>query len=104
MRDLRARRIPFIAVNLEPLFGSIDHYARIIEAAVARREAATDIPVLLVGHSMGGLAIRAWLRQFEAHTRVHRAITIGRARIRALGWRATAPRLTARRCASTALG
>ncbi len=77
MRELRARKTPFIAVNLEPLFGSIDHYPRIIEVAVARLEAATGQAVTLVGHSMGGLAIRAWLRQFNADARVHRVITIG---------------------------
>ena len=77
MRELRARNTPFIAVNLEPLFGSIDHYPRIIEAAVARIETATGGPITLVGHSMGGLAIRAWLRQFDADARVHRVITIG---------------------------
>ena len=77
MRELRARETPYIAVNLEPLFDSIDHYPRIIEAAVARLESITGAPVVLVGHSMGGLAIRAWLRQFEADTRVLRIITIG---------------------------
>jgi pimeloyl-ACP methyl ester carboxylesterase len=77
MKELRARKTPFIAVNLEPLFGSIDHYPGIIEAAVARIEAATGGPVTLVGHSMGGLAIRAWLLQFDADDRVHRVVTIG---------------------------
>lgn len=77
MRELRARQVPFIAVNLEPVFGSIDHYPRIIEAAVARLEAATALPVVLVGHSMGGLAIRAWLARFGGDARMHRAITIG---------------------------
>lgn len=77
MRELRSRGVPHIAVNLEPLFGSIDRYPRIIEDAVARLEAATGQSVVLVGHSMGGLAIRAWLRDFDADARVHRIITIG---------------------------
>ena len=77
MRELRARSTPYVAVNLEPVFGAIDRYPKIIEAAVARLEAATGRPVVLVGHSMGGLAIRAWLRQFDADARVHRIITIG---------------------------
>jgi triacylglycerol lipase len=77
MRKLRARGTPFIAVNLEPLFGTIDDYPRIIEAAVARLESLTGAPVVLVGHSMGGLAIRAWLQRFDADARVHRIITIG---------------------------
>lgn len=77
LRELRARQVPFIAVNLEPVFGSIDHYPLIIDAAVARLEAATAMPVVLVGHSMGGLAIRAWLARFGGDARMHRAITIG---------------------------
>lgn len=76
-RDLRARGIPHIAVNLEPLFGSIDSYPAIIDAAVSRIEAATGETAVLVGHSMGGLAIRAWLREFGADARVRRVITIG---------------------------
>ena len=77
MRKLRALNLPFVAVNLEPLFGSIDAYASVIEAAVARMEAATGMPVVLVGHSMGGLAIRAWMEEFRADARVRRVITIG---------------------------
>lgn len=77
MRELRARGIPFVAINLEPVFGSIDRYAERIDAAVARIESATGMPAVLVGHSMGGVAIRAWLARFDAHARVHRAITIG---------------------------
>ena len=77
MRELRAHNTPHIAVNLEPLFDSIDRYPQIIEAAVARLESITGAPVVVVGHSMGGLAIRAWLRQFQADARVHRVITIG---------------------------
>lgn len=77
MRELRQHGVAHIAVNLEPLFGSIDHYPRIIEEAVARLEVVTGQPVVLVGHSMGGLAIRAWLRHFNSDARVHRVITIG---------------------------
>jgi pimeloyl-ACP methyl ester carboxylesterase len=77
MRDLRARGVPFIAVNLEPTFGSIDRYPEIIEAAVARVEAATGCEPLIVAHSMGGLAVRAWLARAEAGTRVHRVVTVG---------------------------
>jgi triacylglycerol lipase len=76
MRELRARGVPFVAVNLEPVFGTIDHYPRIIEDAVARVERATGRPVVLVGHSMGGVAIRAWLARFDADARVQRVLTI----------------------------
>jgi triacylglycerol esterase/lipase EstA (alpha/beta hydrolase family) len=77
MRKLRALDIPHIAVNLEPVFGSIDDYAQIIDAAVSRMQVATGQPVVLVGHSMGGLAIRGWLRRFDSDVRVRRVVTIG---------------------------
>lgn len=77
MQEMRARNIPFLAINLEPVFGSIDHYAEAIDAAVRRVEAATGMPIVLVGHSMGGIAIRAWGARFDAHARLHRVITIG---------------------------
>jgi len=66
-----------LAVDLEPLFTSIDDYAPLIERAVAALRAQTGAPqVVLVGHSMGGLAIRAWLR---THGSQHAAklITLG---------------------------
>lgn len=77
LRELRRRHVPFVAVNLEPIFGPIDDYVLAIEQAVARIERATALPVVLVGHSMGGLAIRAWLAHFDADARVRRVITIG---------------------------
>lgn len=61
MARLRRQRVPFIAVNLEPVFGSIDDYAATLEAAVDQLFGATGAPVLVVAHSMGGLAVRAWL-------------------------------------------
>jgi triacylglycerol esterase/lipase EstA (alpha/beta hydrolase family) len=74
---LRAAGVPAVAVNLEPVFGSIDDYAPCIEAAVRRLERATGRAPLLVGHSMGGLAIRAWLRAGGGEARMAGAITIG---------------------------
>jgi pimeloyl-ACP methyl ester carboxylesterase len=67
----------FVAVNLEPIFGSIDDYAPQIEAAVRVVTEATGGPPLLVCHSMGGLAARAWLKNMNAEHRVHRVVTIG---------------------------
>lgn len=75
MRRLRERGIPHVAVNLEPVFGSIDAYAPILEAAVDRLAAATGRPPVLVCHSMGGLAARAWLRRRPAAA-VARVVTI----------------------------
>ena len=75
---LRARGHAFAAVTLEPAFGSIDDYAATIDAAVRRVTEATGRPPLIVGHSMGGLAIRAWLRATpRADARVQRVVTIG---------------------------
>jgi len=48
-----------------------------IEDAVQRVTAATGRAPLLVCHSMGGLAARAWLRAHQADARVHHVITLG---------------------------
>jgi triacylglycerol lipase len=77
MTNLRARGVAYIAVNLEPVFGSIDDYVPTIEQAVRKMEAATGCAPVLVAHSMGGLVVRAWLNQYGADRRVHRVITIG---------------------------
>jgi triacylglycerol esterase/lipase EstA (alpha/beta hydrolase family) len=67
----------FVAVNLEPLFGSIDAYIPSIDEAVRQVTQATGLTPLLVCHSMGGLAARAWLREMKAESRVHHVVTIG---------------------------
>lgn len=77
---LRQAGHPVLALDMEPLFASIDNYAVVIEAAVTRLQAATGAPqVALVGHSMGGLAIRAWLRTLNTaqRGRVARILTLG---------------------------
>jgi hypothetical protein len=76
MARLRAAGVPFVAVNLEPVFGSIDAYPPTIDAAVRRIESATGLAPVIVAHSMGGLAVRAWLDVQAADSRVHRIITI----------------------------
>jgi triacylglycerol lipase len=78
MPALQRQGIAHVAVTLEPAFGSIDDYAAPIEAAVARVQAATGCAPVLVGHSMGGLAIRAWLRAAPgALQRCHHVVTLG---------------------------
>lgn len=67
----------FVALNLEPIFGSIDDYTPQIEAAVQQVTKATGLPPLLVCHSMGGLAARAWLQTMRAEARIHHVVTIG---------------------------
>lgn len=64
-------------VNLQPVFGSIDGYADLVATAVKRLRAASGAAqVVLIGHSMGGIAIRAYLRRHGADA-VARVITIG---------------------------
>ena len=68
---------PVLAMDLEPLFTSIDDYAALVERAVAELLTASGADKLaLVGHSMGGLAIRAWMRA-HGSARVSRVITLG---------------------------
>lgn len=78
MERLRAIRAPYVSVNLEPIFGSIDDYAPIIDDAVTRATALTGHAPTLICHSMGGLAARAWLAATPgAALRVQKIVTIG---------------------------
>lgn len=64
-------------LNLEPVFASIDIYGEQIHRRVEEICAATGTAqVNLVGHSMGGLAARAYLRAHGA-ARVARLVTLG---------------------------
>lgn len=74
---MRGGTQPFLAISLEPVFGDIEAYVPQVEAAVLRMTAATGQPPVLICHSMGGLAARAWLRAHAADARVHRIITLG---------------------------
>jgi pimeloyl-ACP methyl ester carboxylesterase len=63
-------------VNLEPVFGSIDAYAEVIDRAVRQlQQASNAAQVMLVCHSMGGLAARAYLRR-HGDAAVARVITL----------------------------
>ncbi len=74
---LHAQQTPVVAVNLEPVFGSIDTYLRIIDEAVLQLEQATGLPPVVVAHSMGGLVLRRWWSEQQEQGRIHHAITIG---------------------------
>ena len=80
--DAMARRLhraghPVMRLNLEPLFAPIDSYAPQIEQAVTELcRLSGAAKVALIGHSMGGLAIRAWMRAYGS-ARVERVITLG---------------------------
>lgn len=77
LQRLRAQGVPFVAVNLEPVFGSIDDYIGILEKAVQRLEQATGLAPVIVAHSMGGLALRRWWAERGDEAPVHHALTIG---------------------------
>ena len=77
LKRLQGSGHAYVALSLEPVFGSIDNYTPQIEAAVKQVTDATGLPPLLVCHSMGGLAARAWLHSLRADDRVHHIVTIG---------------------------
>ncbi len=65
------------SVTLEPAFGSIDAYADVIETALTALLVKTGKPqAVLVCHSMGGLAARAYLRA-KGDAKVRHVITLG---------------------------
>ncbi len=76
LNQLRRAGHPFVAVNLEPVFGSIDDYVPIVDQAVRQVTQACGMAPMLVCHSMGGLAARAWLRANQGATQVHHVVTI----------------------------
>ncbi|QBE67072.1 alpha/beta fold hydrolase [Pseudoduganella lutea] len=74
---LRRERISHATVDLEPVAAPLDDYVEQVECAAQRLLAATGAPrIVIVGHSMGGLVARAWLRRHGA-ARVARIVTIG---------------------------
>lgn len=74
---LDAARISHATLDLEPLTGDIDGYAaRIEDAAQQLCAQAGPAQLVVVAHSMGGLAARAWMRVHGAG-RVARLITLG---------------------------
>jgi triacylglycerol esterase/lipase EstA (alpha/beta hydrolase family) len=76
LQVLRARGIPCMAVNLEPVYADIDGYATRIEEAVVQMRQATGRAPVLVAHSMGGLAARAWWRAHGRHGALAHLVTI----------------------------
>ncbi|MFY9514542.1 MAG: permease, partial [Rubrivivax sp.] len=56
LATLHEAGVPFVAVNLEPVFGSIDAYVEALEQGVQQLERCTGVAPVAVAHSMGGLA------------------------------------------------
>jgi triacylglycerol lipase len=84
LRVLQAQQRVVVAVDLEPAFGSIDAYMQTIDQAVRQvRDATGGLPPVVVGHSMGGLALRAWWAWQRRQPRplavadLHHMVTIG---------------------------
>jgi triacylglycerol esterase/lipase EstA (alpha/beta hydrolase family) len=75
--DLLAHGHTVLAIDLEPVFGSVDHYAHSVERGVQALCAHTGAShVALVGHSMGGLAIRSWMQRWGT-ARAAGVLTLG---------------------------
>jgi pimeloyl-ACP methyl ester carboxylesterase len=76
-RALRRRGETVWAPTLEPIYGAIDTWVEPLAAAVDRLRTATGAErVVLVTHSMGGLAARAYLRA-HGGAKIGRLITLG---------------------------
>ncbi len=69
--------VPFVAVNLEPVFGGIDELVSGVEQGMRRLESRTGLAPVVVCHSMGGLTLRRWWAEQGDDSRVHHAVTIG---------------------------
>jgi pimeloyl-ACP methyl ester carboxylesterase len=77
LQRLTEAGVPFAAVSLEPVFGSIDETISLVEQAMQSLERCTGCPPVVVAHSMGGLVLRRWWAEHGDNERVHHAITIG---------------------------
>ncbi len=76
-RGLRAQGRSVATINLEPPLGGIEELAEGLDARIRSLVAETGAEkVVLVGHSMGGLAARAYLRRHGGN-RVAKLITLG---------------------------
>jgi triacylglycerol esterase/lipase EstA (alpha/beta hydrolase family) len=70
-------QITHYAINLEPVIGGIDDYVDVVHQAVEAicKETGSG-KIVIVAHSMGGLATRAYLRDHGCG-RIAKAITLG---------------------------
>ena len=78
VRCLNEQGVPHRSLSLSPPFASIDDYASQIDAAVQGLWQETGQAPVVVAHSMGGLALRAWRRATAAAPeRIHHVYTLG---------------------------
>jgi triacylglycerol esterase/lipase EstA (alpha/beta hydrolase family) len=76
-KALQDARISHYALNMEPVLSSIDSYVALIESTIRRIRAETgNDKVVIVAHSMGGLAARAYLRDYGG-AGIGKIITLG---------------------------
>jgi triacylglycerol lipase len=76
-RALTQAGITHHALDLEPVFGSIDDYVPALHEAVSQLCAASGQDrIVLLAHSMGGLAVRAYLRRHGVGP-IAKIITLG---------------------------
>jgi len=76
-RALAHAGIPHQALDLEPVLGGIERYVPLLHREIEALCAASGQPrVVVLAHSMGGLAARAYLRR-HGGARIARVITLG---------------------------
>ncbi|MCA6216562.1 permease [Ideonella sp. B7] len=77
LQRCRQLGIPALALTLEPPGVDLDRHVPALAAAVQTLWERTGQPPLLVGHSMGGLLLRAWLRADAGRTPCRGLVTVG---------------------------
>lgn len=74
---LAKANITHYAIDMEPVLGAIDAYASVVHDAVELLHTDTDAKkIIIVAHSMGGLAARAYVRD-HGSARIAKVITLG---------------------------
>ncbi len=74
---LKRAKINHFALDLEPVFGSIEAYVPLVRGTVEAICAQTGAEkLIIVAHSMGGLVARAYLRAY-GHEQIAAIITLG---------------------------
>lgn len=76
-RLLKKQNITHCAIDCEPVLAGIDDYAALIETAITTLCQHTgQSQVIILGHSMGGLSARAYMRRY-GDEKIARVITLG---------------------------